>query len=837
VSLVGCGGGDGGGTPTNPVLFTKTANITTSGGEIADTSRGIKLIVPPSTLQNTTQVTLQVLEKQRVGAAPQGFTANPNGINVALDPSVMAAGSAIKVEIPTALPYDQFGSMMFATDDNGNYVPLDVTYDGTRKVLIGAAPKERLQAISASRGRASPFLFGVFSSVIARVASAASGEFYVYKNGGWQSARGQTMPAGKRVAVLVHGIFHTHEDMKDLARFLASARTNASVPLYDEVWAYSYNFGARIEDSGDLFANQLSAAMVGAITVDLYGHSMGGLVARWALEKKGLGSRIQRLITLGTPHTGVPLQLLQLLVWFSPHVGTSSIAEILPGVNDLVDKKVENPLSPSFLKKLNDGDSSYKGTAEDCTLAGDDGTDYWASPLTDPFYSVLAIQHDGIVPVYSALWDGLSRKSQAWANDKPNHSATVYLTHDQLNGDPDAAKQKIMTDAVWKWIGAKVFTAQYTVVDLTPSGFIYAEAHGVADGRQAGIGVPSGVTQHALLWTGTAASAVDLNPSGHSDSTAYAVAGGQQVGAVEPGSPNTHAALWSGTAGSFIDLHPGVLGDGTVFAWSEAHATAGGQQVGFGSINDGSIYPSHALLWRGSAASVVDLHPGGFTRSMAFGTSGTQQVGLGENLVDWGVWVDHALLWSGTAASVVNLNPVGFVNSLATGISGAQQVGVGPAALRDMTPCPMPAGGHPALRSRRIVTRQEVADASPTNGAGVESSSHGVGYTFFSIQWKRRLPAMTLTIALTPEEEARLQVAARQKGVAPEECARQLLAEHLPILTNNGAGEDPTLALFAQWEQEDAQKTPEEIADEDRLWQEFEKGINETRSALGMRRL
>jgi hypothetical protein len=96
---------------------------------------------------------------------------------------------------------------------------------------------------------------------------------------------------------------------------------------------------------------------------------------------------------------------------------------------------------------------------------------------------------------------------------------------------------------------------------------------------------------------------------------------------------------------------------------------------------------------------------------------------------------------------------------------------------------------------------------------------------------------MTLTIDLTPEEEARLIAIARQKGVAPQECARQLLTEHLPGLTSNSAREDPALALFAQWEQEDARKTPEEIADEDRLWEEFEQGINETRKALGMRPL
>jgi hypothetical protein len=96
---------------------------------------------------------------------------------------------------------------------------------------------------------------------------------------------------------------------------------------------------------------------------------------------------------------------------------------------------------------------------------------------------------------------------------------------------------------------------------------------------------------------------------------------------------------------------------------------------------------------------------------------------------------------------------------------------------------------------------------------------------------------MTLTISLTPEEEARLLAIARQRGIAPQECARQLITDHLPEATPNGMSQDPTLVLFAQWKQEDAQKSPDEAEDEERMWEEFERGVNETRTALGMRQL
>lgn len=69
---------------------------------------------------------------------------------------------------------------------------------------------------------------------------------------------------------------------------------------------------------------------------------------------------------------------------------------------------------------------------------------------------------------------------------------------------------------------------------------------------------------------------------------------------------------------------------------------------------------------------------------------------------------------------------------------------------------------------------------------------------------------MTLSFDLTPTEEAQLAAAARQEGLGPAELARKLVIEHLPPLVRDKEA-DPTLALFAQWDQEDAAMTPEEI--------------------------
>lgn len=200
---------------------------------------------------------------------------------------------------------------------------------------------------------------------------------------------------------------------------------------------------------------------------------------------------------------------------------------------------------------------------------------------------------------------------------------------------------------------------------LTPAGGWEAWALATSDSQQAGY-VNFGwdypyVTNHAVLWSGSAGSFVDLNP-GTKYSWAYAAAGSKQAGAVEFGT-TLSAALWSGSAGSFKNLSPnGGLYD------SQVNAMSGSQQAGFAGFNG----HGHAVIWAGSAASYADLHPAVASDSFIYATTGSKQAGT--------VWIGgagtiHAALWSGTKESFVDLNPGGSTRSWAYAASGSQQAG------------------------------------------------------------------------------------------------------------------------------------------------------------------
>ena len=202
-----------------------------------------------------------------------------------------------------------------------------------------------------------------------------------------------------------------------------------------------------------------------------------------------------------------------------------------------------------------------------------------------------------------------------------------------------------------------------SAVDLTPAGLsgqTQSEAFGFGGGQIVGFlnGNSTG-TAHAFIWDGKGGF-VDLQPTAEGltaivSSQANSTDGVHQVGFGYYGNAEgpTHALLWSGTAASAIDLNPTLLSNITS---STALGVGGDEEVGYG--NSGST--AQALLWTGTASSAVNLNPAGFVASTAKATNGLLQVGSGLT----SSIATHAIVWSGTAESAVdlqNLLPTGVV--------------------------------------------------------------------------------------------------------------------------------------------------------------------------------
>ena len=113
-----------------------------------------------------------------------------------------------------------------------------------------------------------------------------------------------------------------------------------------------------------------------------------------------------------------------------------------------------------------------------------------------------------------------------------------------------------------------------------------------------------------------------------------------------------HALLWKGTAASAVNLNP--LG----FSYSEAHVVNVGEEPAFaGQVGFGRGLAEHALYWRGTAGSVTNLHsflPADSVTSRAYSINSTGDI-VGTTVNNLGV--SQAVLWERFALESLTLNP------------------------------------------------------------------------------------------------------------------------------------------------------------------------------------
>ena len=124
---------------------------------------------------------------------------------------------------------------------------------------------------------------------------------------------------------------------------------------------------------------------------------------------------------------------------------------------------------------------------------------------------------------------------------------------------PLAAVNKAVVRTVWTDTATRCSgpEPQRAAIDLNPSQASQSQVNGVGGGMQVGYADLSTLAQlHAMLWSGSAASAIDLHPlSGFNGSEALAIGDGEEVGwAIDTGVTSYNAMVWSGTAASAVNL-------------------------------------------------------------------------------------------------------------------------------------------------------------------------------------------------------------------------------------------------------------------------------------------
>ncbi len=409
---------------------------------------------------------------------PHGVRVSPREVTIELATGHLASDARLELTVP-APGYDPLGSMVMLAHHDGAPLPLQhvgPAADGRLKVEVTRADLDALVG-SAAWSTEPTSTFSLFTADLPDAdpeAGFAPGLFE-YQPGfrpnpekphdgypDWKPVRScaDHPLSGRRVAFLVHGLLGNPTSWRCVAPWLAGEMKDADgEPYYEKIWAFGYESTAPLDEIGTALADFAAPCFRGVppaegheevppvAGVDLFAHSMGNPISRYAMETADLENRlstewIHHYVSFAGVHEGVPARLLQGLIWrlLGPlsHAKPATrdlLTDFIPRVGDFPSSWPNH-----FLRELDANLSPDAADACYYTLGGTDSNlvmDHLnLGMITNALYKVMnlmprnLIHQDGLVAQYcSQATDGvLDTKSEFYAG---NDQATtmVDLTH------------------------------------------------------------------------------------------------------------------------------------------------------------------------------------------------------------------------------------------------------------------------------------------------------------------------------------------------------------------------------------------------------------------------
>jgi triacylglycerol lipase len=155
---------------------------------------------------------------------------------------------------------------------------------------------------------------------------------------------------------------------------------------------------------------------VDARRVNIIGHSLGGLDARYAIAKLGLANKVACLVTIGTPHRGTPIADVGAAV-VGDRLGLRRALEVLR-----VDVDAFYDITTARMSAFNADVADARGVAYASFPSSVRARLRRLNPLLLAPYLYLSEQHgpnDGLVPISSQKW------GEVWGEIDADHWAQI----------------------------------------------------------------------------------------------------------------------------------------------------------------------------------------------------------------------------------------------------------------------------------------------------------------------------------------------------------------------------------------------------------------------------
>lgn len=277
--------------------------------------------------------------------------------------------------------------------------------------------------------------------------------------------------SGKNVLLFVHEYASTPDSVLNLAKELEKEVMNVEgEKKFDVVTCFNYML-AELDDSGSDFAKTLNNYYSSANSITVVAMGAGGLVARYAIEKKNAGEKVKNLVTIFTPHKGIqsqeavdyfqngamrndiqrfkftPIVLTAITAALTPNIAeiagflNTGSKEIKVGWSDVYFDKYKDKPS-EFLQKLNEGDSPYKDTINYIALYGTVSKDMPNSNMFNTYQFNFnfgmnnQVKTDGLVNSNSASGSGI-------LDNKSSHYTAMSVESNHIMSNPGAVSKVV----------------------------------------------------------------------------------------------------------------------------------------------------------------------------------------------------------------------------------------------------------------------------------------------------------------------------------------------------------------------------------------------------------
>lgn len=289
--------------PTEQTGITQRIETTTavvnSGADTTIGSNDYRIYIPANAVSDSTFVTIQ--EDTLLSVLAEGdFETVSLGLSVTIEGSIL---DTIYLKLPDLSVSNPHHYVILYQLSDSSYRALPATSD-SGQLTVSYPPGDSL--ITARR--IDPVTRFVVRIVEGSLKLIQPRGLYTATDGVLQEFNQDWSGTNEKIAVLVHGI------TAQPSRFLEDGGEGMSLSEYAQnqyngrVVLYQYPSGDKVSENASWLFQELDARILSKnsnIQIDLYGHSMGGVLCRKVVFDHP--SHFESLVTFGSPHDGVTL--------------------------------------------------------------------------------------------------------------------------------------------------------------------------------------------------------------------------------------------------------------------------------------------------------------------------------------------------------------------------------------------------------------------------------------------------------------------------------------------------------------------------------------------------